>query len=356
MSFIIGILIFSTLTMMIEAAYVTHKYDFKGLFAHVFSPKYLWILHLIIFLLQIGSVMIYSNWCGILVNRTLGLKYKVLNSNIFWNFVCSLCLSFPLTIPKSIAKLEVVASVGFILIFLLICHSVYWFIKDLKAYGFDPNKQFVWMKWDTYIFIPSLGIITLAYNYIINLFPTLEHLKNCTIKRAYTLNGTVLVTCFILYAILGVCTYLDKFDVLQASSALELYPASNRFTIVATVCVVFILIISSPLFIWAARNSIDAIIFKDKEMTTLRWVLTGFILMLISAGLAATSSNIIIFFNIVGGLFIPVVALILPALFFLRVTPGRKWYRTVQAVISMVYAIAVIVSCTWQTVMKIKGK
>lgn len=351
---IIGCITFSTFCMMIEAAYITKKYDYRGLFTHLFNPKLIWIIDLFIFLVQIGSVMIYSNWDGVLVNRTLGFKVKVLNNDKFWNFVTTMLLAFPLTIPKSIAKLEIVASIGFMMIIVLIIHSLYWLIKDIKQYGFDPNGELVWARWDLFVFIPALGINTMSYNCIINLFPTLEHLRNCTVKRGFKLSGIVIGSCFLLYATFGICTYLDKFDVLSASSALELYPAYHPFTIVVTVCVVVILLISSPLMIWAARNSVDATLFKGKEMTTLRWVLTGFILCLISAALAATSSNILIFFNIVGGILIPIVTLMMPALFFLKATPGRKWYRTFQACVSIVFTIIAAIACTAQTVFEIK--
>ncbi|KAI5494997.1 amino acid transmembrane transporter protein [Trichomonas vaginalis G3] len=352
---IIGIITFSTFTMMIEAAFITKKYDFRGLFTHLFNPKFIWVLDLFIFLVQIGSVMIYSNWDGVLVNRTLGLKIKVLNSDKFWNFATTLLLAFPMTIPKSIAKLEIASSVGFLLILILISHSLYWLIKDVKEYGFDPNKELTLFHWDILIFIPALGINTMSYNCIINLFPTLEHLRNCTVKRGITLSGIIITACFFLYATFGICTYLDKFDLLSASSALELYPAKNPFTIVATVCVIFILLVSSPLMIWAARNSVDATLFKGKEMTNLRWILTGFILCLLSAGLAATSSNILIFFNIVGGILIPVVTLLFPALFFMKATPNRKWYRTVQALISILFTVIAAVACTAQTALEIKN-
>ena len=356
MSIVIGIISLSTFCMMIEAAYFTKKYDYRGLFNHLFNPKYIWIIDLIIFLVQIGSCMIYSNWDGVLLNRTFGFKVKVLNSNIFWNFFSTMLMAFPMTIPRSVAKLEGIATIGFFMIIVLICHSVYWFIKDIHNFGFDPNHQLTFLHWDLYVFIPALGINAMSYNCIINLFPTLEHLRNCTVRRGMHLAAWIVVACFFLYAGFGIFTYLDKFDALTANSALELYPAHNPFTIIATISVVFILLVASPLVIWAARTSVDATFFKDKEMTTFRWVSIGFILCLASAGFAATSDNILIFFNIVGGLLIPVVTLLMPSLFFLKATPGRKWYRTVQAIISILFTAVAATACTWQTVLEIKKK
>lgn len=356
MSIVIGIISLSTFCMMIEAAYFTKKYDYRGLFTHLFNPKFIWIVDLIIFLVQIGSCMIYSNWDGVLINRTLGLKIKILNTDTFWNFFTTMCFAFPMTIPKSVAKLEGIATIGFFMIIVLICHSVYWFIKDVNKSGFDPNHQFQWMHWDLYVFIPALGINAMSYNCIINLFPTLEHLRRCTVKRGMQLAAWIVVACFFLYAGFGIFTYLDKFDELKASSALELYPAHNPFTIIATISVVFILLVASPLVIWAARTSVDATFWKNKEMTTFRWVTLGFTLCLLSAGLAATSNNILIFFNIVGGLLIPVVTLLMPSLFFLRATPGRRWYRTLQACVSICFTIVAATACTWQTVLEIKKK
>lgn len=354
MSAIIGLISLGSFWMMIDAAYKTKKYDYRGLFMHLFNPKYIWVVDLIIFLVQVGSAMIYCHWNGVLLNRTVGLKVKVLNTDYFWNWATTLLLAFPLTCPRSIAKLESFASFGFMLILLLISHAIYWFIKDIRVSGFDPNHQLHWWRWDLAVFIPALGINSMSYNCIINLFPTLEHLKNCTVRRGRKLASLIVIACFVLYAIFGLFTYLDKFDALTASSALELYPPHNVFTIIATICVCYILLISEPLVIWAARTSVDGTFFKDKPMTTTRWVLIGLVLCVLSAGLASTSNNILVFFNIVGGLLIPVVTLFMPSLFFLKATPGRKWYRTVQAWYTIVFTVIAAVACTWQTIDEIK--
>ena len=355
MSVLIGFIALGSFWMMIDAAVITKKYDFRGLFTQLFNVKYIWILDLIIFLVQIVSCMIYCNWNGVLLNRTLGIKIPVFNSDYFWNWATTLLIAFPMTCPYSIAKLEHFASVGTLLILILISHAIYWFAKDVHANGFDPDHEFHWLHWDLIVFISALGINSMSYNCIINLFPTLEHLKVCTVRRGRKLASLNAFACFILYMIFGLFTYLDKFDALKASSALELYPADNPFTIVATLCVCYILLIAEPLVIWAARTSVDATFFKNKEMTRLRWCLIGFALCVLSAGLASTSNNILIFFNIVGGLLIPVVTLLMPSLFFLRATPGRKWYRTVQAVYTIIFTLIAAVASTWQTIDQIIG-
>ena len=355
MSAIIGLISLGSFWMMMDAAFVVKKYDFRGLWNQLFKKNLIWILDLIIFLVQIGSCMIYCHWNGVLLNRTCGIKVPVLNSDYFWNWATTLLLAFPMTIPKSIAKLEALASFGTLLIFILIAHAIYWFVKDVNAQGFDPNHELKWFHWELGVFIPALGINSMSYNCIINLFPTLEHLKVPTVRRGRTLAGINVIACFILYAAFGLFTYLDKFDQLTASSALELYPPNNVFTIITTICVCYILLIAEPLVIWAARTSVDATFFKGKEMTTLRWNLIGFVLCVVSAGLASTSDNILVFFNIVGGLLIPVVTLLMPSLFFLKATPGRKWYRTVQAIYTIIFTAIAAVACTWQTVDEIIG-
>ncbi|KAH0787764.1 Transmembrane amino acid transporter protein [Histomonas meleagridis] len=356
MSVIIGLISLGSFCMMMDAAYITKRYDFRGLWNQLFNKKLIFILDVIIFLVQIGSCMIYCHWVGLLVNRTLGIKVKVLNTDIFWNWATTLLLAFPMTIPRSIAKLETFASFGTVLIIVLISHALYWLIKDVKAKGFDPNHEIRWFHWDLSVFIPALGVNSMSYNCILNLFPTLEHLRNPTVRRGRYLAIINVCACFVAYAMFGIFTYLDKFNELKASSALELYPPSNPFTIIATICVCYILLLSEPLVIWAARTSVDATLFKDKEMTRLRWILTGLILIAISAGLASTSDNILIFFNIVGGLLIPVVTLLMPSLYFLKATPGRKWYRTVQAGYTIAFTIIAAVASTWQTVEEIIGK
>lgn len=356
MSAIIGCISLSSFWMMIDAGYFTRSYDYRGLFTKLFNEKWIWTIDIIIFLVQIGSCMIYSHWNGLLINRTLGIKVKVLNSNEFWVIATTMLLAFPMTIPRSIAKLESIASVGTLMIILLIAHALYWLIKDIHNYGFDPNHEIKAFHWDFYVFIPALGVNSMSYNCIINLFPTLEHLRNCTVKRGRTLALIIVVACFILYGMFGVITYLDKFDSLTPGSALEQYDPHDPFTIVATIGVVIILLVAFPLCIWAARISVDATFWKGKEMTTFRWITIGFVLSLISALLSITTDKILVFFNIVGGLLIPVVTLFVPSLFYLRACPNRRWYRTVLAFIVMGFTVVAAVACTWQTALEIMGK
>jgi len=354
LSLIIGLISLGTFWMMIDAAYKTKCYDYRGLFTYCYTDKHIWIIDLIIFLVQVGSCMIYCLWNGVLLNRTIGIKGKVLGSDVFWIMLVTFGLAFPMTCFKSIAKLEPIATFGSGFILMLIAHAAYWMIKDTRQYGFDPHHEIRFFKYDGNILITALGINAMSYNCIINLFPTLEHLKVCTVRRGRKLAGLTALSCFFLYGAFGMFTYLDKFNSLKPSSALELYNPKHPFTIIATLGVVIILLVSSPLVIWAARNSVNAFFWKDTPMTNLRWYTLGFVLCGISGFFACSSSNIVIFFNIVGGLLIPVVAILAPTLFFLTAVKERPWYRTIQAFITIAFALVAAVCATWQTIQEIK--
>ncbi|OHT16877.1 Transmembrane amino acid transporter protein [Tritrichomonas foetus] len=356
-SFFFACLAYASLLLLIDSSQYCHEYDYQGLFAYCFGKNRLWILNMVIFFVQYGTVMIYCHWLGRLMNKIVNLDYVsfIFNSNAFWISTLTAFCVFPLTIFREISALQNFTYFSLFFMLILIIHALYFFIYDVTNEGFDPDGKlefFAFSKYD--VIISALSINALAYHCHLNLFSCLEHLQNCTLKRSHSLCGAVVVACFILYNLFGLFSYLNLFDRLQAGSSLEYYPHPNWLTTVTTAGILVVLIVSSPLMNWSCRLSINNLIWKDKPMTNLRWITISGVICLSAAFLASSSEKIRLFFNIFGGLLMPVIEFMLPALFFLKTNNGQgSLIRKIFAGFLVVFAVLAMIACTYQAVVDI---
>jgi len=328
----------------------TKKYDYHGLFCATFGEKHVWIVQTMIFLVQFGSCMIYCHWNGRLVPKVIGKSNDtgILGNHPFWIFVLAVTCVFPLVCLRSIKQLEKFAYLSSGCILLLIVHSIYWFFVGLHRHSVDIPSKIVWFKWSP-ILITCLSVNSMAYNCHMNLFPTLHHLERSTYKRSRSLIIWVMVGAFVLYNLYGVFTYLFLFDSIGKGSALEAYTEKSLFTTLTIGGIVFDLIISVPIVIWAARTSINDMFFGN-EPTTLRWVTMGALLTLGTAIFASVSDNVVLFFDVVGGLFTPSLIFLLPCLFYLYNQKGEPYWRIVVACAVSIFSIVATIACTYQAI------
>jgi amino acid permease len=344
-SLIFAALAYLSMHFMIESARAVHRYDYSGLFDHCFKPQRRWILSLLISLMQFGALMIYGHWCGQLickvVTRFTGPNVRIISCDGFWLFSVIALIVFPLSMVRSIGKLDVVSLLSTFFICMLIAHATYWLIRDpFNPFPFpspgqsDPEpdghiEAFAWRHWQ--VIITSFSVNSLAYTCHINLFAVYESLRNCTVARARRLGIIVASVAYLLYNLFGALTYLDRkqsVKLLGVRTSLLLYSLKNVFTIIATLGVVVLLVGSCPVVLWALRNSVNHIFFKEGEIPTRRWIALGGILVFGPALLASLSDDVILFFDVVGGLFTPILAFLLPSLFYLIcVKNGSRWMR-----------------------------
>jgi amino acid permease len=352
-----GFFAYLSMHFMISAAHTTRKYDYHGLFEQSLGSRHLWLLHLMIVLVQFGAMMIYVHWIGRLFNMLIRSSNLILGSNVFWTFLAASCVIFPIVLFRSISKLEHFASFSTVFILLLIVHSLYWLFKDMSDRGwiFPPGepKMVMFSRWK--VIISAFGVNCMAFNCHMNFFSCLESLKHCTLNRARTLGSLTMATSFVLYNLLGLSAYLDMPDKIGSKSVLEYYDSTNVFTIITLAGVILILVVSSPIVCWAGRRSLNLMLFKEKPMTPPRWVGLGGLCVIIAAFLASTSDNVIIFFDLAGGLFTPILILMFPALFYLRTAPigNRSRVMIGLAVASCCLTVIGAAACTFRAVQEI---
>ena len=344
----------SAMNFLIYSSTKIKRYDYHEMFEYCFGKKKVWILNIMIFLVQFGSSMIYSHWNGRLLNYLIGSKHWLFGSNEFYVYAVTALIAFPLTLFRSISALGKFTMLSICFIVVLITHAFYWFIKDKSQYGFDPRNELRFFDFKKYnVIITALSVNSMAYNCHINLFSCLQHLKNSTIRRGKRFCYSVIIVAFILYNLFGLFTYLDLFNTLGNGSSLEYYKGKYWLTIFTICGVIFVLIISTPLVIWAARNSINMLIWKDKPMTNLRWICLGGGMCLLGSFLAASSDNVLLFFNVVGGLFTPTIIFLIPAIFYIKIIKNGPFIKRINAYFVAIFTICAIAACTYESVKQI---
>ena len=326
--------ILSTLSqwLMVQAAKESRGYDFCGLFEKAVGKKFVWIVHLIIVIVLFGVTSIYTLFGGHLFNLLLNSHKKPFNTDWFWVLILSVFFVLPLTIPKTLKKLEPFATLSTMCLIVLILNSLYWFIKDLVSNGNHIASRIRYFVANRAL-ISNLSINSMAYNCHVNLFSCLSQLKNCTVRRSKRMIAIAMGVCFLLYNSLGIFSYLFLGDKIEDNSILDYYDQNNTFTKIATICVVFVMIISAPLVLHACRNALNGMFFEELEPSTCRWITMGFILVILSATLVCSFGKVMVFFDIVGGLFVPCLLFLFPGLCYYRICQCSPLYKRIFALV-----------------------
>lgn len=349
-SLFFGLLTTYALIGMVEAGSATHCYDYKGLFSRLIGQKWVWVVHIVIAFVQWGSAIIYEHWIGHLMRVILNMPSNhPLSNDKLWVFVTTLFPVLPMVLIKDIGKLGFATYISTILLVLLLSHAVYWLVKGIQEEGFDPQHEIAYFRFNKVV-ISTFSVNSMAYNCIVNLFSTLEHLERPTLKRGKLLSWTSMGSAFVIYQLFAYLTFFHFFDDIQNSSAIEQYDTDNLFTKISIVGVAIILAISVPLVIWGARRSVLSIIYKDKTPSDNAFYLMGIIMVFAAAGIGCTTDNMLTYFDIVGGLFTAPLIFLIPNVFYLLGVPNKPIYRKIISIVSIITAIAAMVLCPYQAI------
>ncbi|EAX91966.1 Transmembrane amino acid transporter protein [Trichomonas vaginalis G3] len=353
MSLLFAFIGFATLSFFCLASHFTKTYDYNGLFTTTFGKGYVWIVQTMIFLVQFGSCIIYCHWIGRLVPKTINHDDDpgILGNHVFWILIFAAVFVFPLVCLKSIKYLQNLAYLSSACIILLIIHAGYWFIYGQVKHTVDISEKIVWFKFSP-VLITCMSVYSMGFNCHMNLYPTLEHQKEATFRKGVKIAFFTDLVVYIVYNVFGIFTYLYLFDNLKNGSALEAYTQTNILTNITVGGIVFVMILSVPIVIWAARISINDM-FWGNQPTTMRWILMAFFLTAGSAGFAASSDNVIFFFDIVGGLFTPALIFLLPCLFYLLNQHDEPFWRIFVACCICIFTVIVTIACTYQAILEV---
>lgn len=356
-AFITALIALWSLFMLYDAAHVTGATDYPTLFQACFGRKWVFIMDIWIFLVLFGTTVIYVNWCGRLVKHIMPVGDGIWQSQILWNFICAVVLVFPLTIFRSLDKLQSWSGLAVCFILLLIIHALYWMITGMveQPPKFDPTR-IVYFALNKQL-VSAFGIYTMAYDCHCNIFGSLAILQNPTRKRARLVMVLVVAASFVLYNAFGVFSYLYLFDDIGNGAVVEYYDIGNWFTKVTVIGVILIIVLGAPMMVMPTRNCLVNLFWAPplrkedhRPVKMWIWVCLGAGITLTATALTAISSNIVFFFDLVGGLLTPGFVFTMPSVFYLMKVKGTRWWEKLFAVIVIIASVAATCVCTYQVV------
>lgn len=108
------------------------------------------------------------------------------------------------------------------------------------------------------------------------------------------------------------------------------------------------MILTIPLILWACRISINELIFHS-EFTTLRWNVIGFSVLISASVIAVTVEKIVNVFNIIGGVIVPVIVYVLPAIYFFKLA-SNSIMQKILSFFFIIFGFSVSALCLYNSI------
>ena len=345
----IALISYLSVVLLIDTSKKSGTSDYDLLMGASFSNKKLKIIpQLTTFITLFGIIIVYIQFvCSLFqsvfdeINGVPNLLYK----RWFLIPIAIGCVTLPITMLKSIGALSYVSIFSIAMSLIYVVHGIYIFFSQDK---FDPDNRLVIFSTNS-IFIPSLATQCSSFTCQPFVFSTLLQMKNCTISRQYKAMFFAILTSSLLYYIGGIFPYLTFFDDIKDAMVISYFKKGNVFTIIVKGLFTLLTMLSCPNVVFFCRKSLNDMIFGT-EPTTLRWIIMGFIIIVVTASIAITVKSISTLFGFIGGLACPVMAYILPSTYYLRICHGDSIPKTNGAYTLLVIGFLFIVVCMYNNI------
>lgn len=341
-------------SILIDCAIKTNIIDYPKMIKAAFPTRRLqWIPDLATVLLLFGGSILYLQFSSSMLISALEEKEnvpKILKNRWFIVFVFQFIIDMPLVLLKSMHSLSFVSLLSVALLGCYIIHSIYYFVKEVKSpKGFDPDNQFAVFKFDISQVLPSLAIQASSYTCHPSIFPTLVKLHEPTKFRQNLVMLLVTVCATFLYLVGGIFPYLTLFDKIEDPVVLRHYPKGQTFTFVIKLCYSVILVLTTPILIFACRLSTNDLLFST-EMTSKRHYIIGIVTLILAGLIAVTVTNVNLIFGFVGGISAPLLIYILPSLYYLNICKDGSKSKRAVSWFSLVLGPIFIVVCLYDSI------
>ncbi|KAK8860765.1 hypothetical protein M9Y10_012431 [Tritrichomonas musculus] len=348
-------------SILIDCERKTNVIDYPRMIRNAFPFRNLqWIPDLATVLLMFGGTILYLQFSSSMLISVLEEKNGVpafLKNRWFVVFVLQFAIDLPLVLLKSMHSLSFVSLLSVALIACYIFHSIYYFSKSVHP--FDPKGQLKIFKFDINQVLPSLAIQASSYTCHPSIFPTLVKLENPTKFRENLVMLLVTICATTLYLVGGIFPYLTLFNDIKDPIVLNYYPKGQVFTFVIKICYSIILVLTTPILIFATRLSVNDLLFSS-EMSPMRHNIIGIVLLMLAGLIAVTVTKVNLIFGVVGGISAPLLIYILPSLYYLNICKEGSKVKRAVSWFSLVLGPIFITVCLYDSVKTIintiKGK
>ncbi|WWC62607.1 uncharacterized protein I303_105204 [Kwoniella dejecticola CBS 10117] len=257
--------------------------------------------------------------------------------------VCTLAVSFPLSLHRDIVKLSKSSSFALVSMTIIVLSVLF------RSVAVDPALR--GSSLDTFTLIKpgvfqAIGVISFAYachhnsNYIYKSIhvPTLDRFNTVT----HISTGISLVAC-LLVAVSGYVVFTDKTE----GNILNNFSSDDWVINIARFCFGANMSTTIPLEVYVCREVVEEYFFKNKAFDQRRHVIITSLVVFTTMGIALTTCDLGIVLELAGGLSASALAFIFPASAYYVLTSG-KWYSSNKLPAGLVASfggIVLLLSC-----------
>eukprot|EP00475_Leptophrys_vorax_P022189 TRINITY_DN301_c0_g1_i1.p1 TRINITY_DN301_c0_g1~~TRINITY_DN301_c0_g1_i1.p1 ORF type:complete len:546 (-),score=117.74 TRINITY_DN301_c0_g1_i1:1392-3029(-) len=303
---------------------------YEDLAMKFFSNRGALFVEITIILFCFGTCIAYTVAIADVVHPIVA-QYILPNGSLFANrnvliVLLVLIVILPLSMLESLGSLRFANMLGVFSVFYLVVSVTIHSIIHMSNYGFPklgPDQLFQ-MSWSN-LFM-SLPVVMFAFTCQVNVFSIYTELHRPCIRRMDRVVSRAVYVIFMLYGSIGFFGFLEHGE-RTSQDILHNYRIVDPIMAAAQLCVGFTLIVAYPLNLLPCRNTMEMMLFAEKQPSkTRKFVLTCFIICM-STILAIIVPGINAVFVIMGSVCSSIICYILPGVFYLKAMHGSPFSR-----------------------------
>lgn len=303
------------------------------------------ISFLVIFIVEVFYIQFICQAIQSLIREFWPTAGGVITQNYTIMGICTVLFFIPVVCISSPRTIVLTSRAAIVCIVYLSIHTIYWFVWHTKEYGFDPNHQLTYFRFDATL-ANCLSSLATAYLIAPVTFPGLIHITNSTPNRVMKTFTCVLLVCFVIYNIQGLFSYFTFFDLNEGGLILDYYP-QTYYVASGKVAIIILMILSVPQVLNPARFVLINFIWKTYNYPKSVWIGVGICLYVIGVILSTLGMPWVFVMGFFVDTFAPTLLFMIPSILYLAAYRMTDLKHAVGAITMIVLGIGMLSFIIW---------
>lgn len=356
-SIIIAILSFYSLELYAITAAHYHVSTFEDIWKSAFSEWGSNVLAVFSILFALINIMSYYQFLQGSVITVVTLIIELFDNSSHkaetignYQFLIGLLIAFIFSVPfclstnyRATINISYISMGAFIL---LLIYIIIRFAVDVSKTGFDPNHEFKLFDTSDYC-VGCISSFILAYIIYPIEWPNLMYFKNSSRKGISFLFLTIIISCFVIYSLIGIFSYFTFFSKNTGGMVMNFYPQENTLDKILLIIghfLSFIVVIFTMLVrINVCRYSLYKILVKKDNLTPETWSLFGIAFSLIGCTLSNLPTDVTDIISKIGDIIAAFYMFFIPSIIFIRGHGKSRLFYLFMAILEMIVGVGAIV-------------
>lgn len=318
---VLGALSLYGLFLYVEAAAFWRHPTFETMWSKAFGYRSSFISFIISYISAVLVAMFYIQFVAqslqsILYEFIPGSEGGLLTNNYVITGIVSVLCFIPICFVSSAKTIAKLCYVAIVCIVYLTIHTLYWFVWHVREYGFDPNKQIAFFRFDDTL-VNCFSSLSTAYLIAPVAFPGIQHVGCATPRRLTRVFTLMILACYVLYTVMGLSSYLTFFDENEGGLILDYYPKSWYVTS-AKFAITVLMILSVPMVLNPARFVTINMVWRHDNYPKEVWITVGIVTYFLAVFCAFLDEPWATVLSVLCDAFSPILLFVLPSVLFLK--------------------------------------